>query len=749
MIQLIVDGHFLDLYDATPPKLTFQIEDITDTSATSIFSRQFRLPATQRNFQFFKTAFLINGQDFDVTQKYDAQILVDGNEFRRGQFRLNRVYVNEVQSIIDYECIFLGETRSFASALGEGFLNELDLNEYNHVNNYANVVASWQAYPEGGLNDGLFNGDILYPLIDFGNTYDADGIPEQSRISALTTGAHFTQNSHPLLSNRFKPMIRAKVLWDKCFEEAGFTYSSQFLESDLFRHIYVSAFGNQASPELPEQTTNLLNAILNGTEILAADFTVPFNNIQDNGGNWDALTYEYIAPLTGAYTFITNITGSLQGDAPAGGEIQVGIQVNGVYVSSIFVTAGAGASTNFTFNPGEVLQGLTAGDLVKVEVIQTAGSIGAVAISSQSYFQVSAAPGEVNVASMLQNKYKKLDFIKDILTKFRLVMSPDSTQANRFIIEPWADYIATGDYYDWTQKVDLSKDMQISPLFYTQAESITFKDAEEEDFLNKLNREEFREVFGELLVDSNNELLTGSREITTLFAPTPVTQVEGAENGSIQNREKFVIPQIHIHEPGTNSSYPIQHVPIAPQTRLLFYNGILPTGDSPNQGDRRWFFYDDVAASAIQYEDYPMVSYFEAFPPQAGGLNLNWQVETGYLKFGIFNGLIGTSVYDRYWAQYIDSLYDRFARRVTVYVKLSSIDLQDFSFDDVVFIKDTYYYVEKIYDAPIGREELVKVDLIKLNRVIEIQNQVPPIIEDVWNNINENFNEVDEDWNLK
>jgi hypothetical protein len=67
----------------------------------------------------------------------------------------------------------------------------------------------------------------------------------------------------------------------------------------------------------------------------------------------------------------------------------------------------------------------------------------------------------------------------------------------------------------------------------------------------------------------------------------------------------------------------------------------------------------------------------------------------------------------------------------------------------VVFIRDTYYYVEKIYDAPVGQDELVKVDLIKLSRIVEIKNQVPPPPEFFWNTINENFNEVDEDWNEK
>ena len=74
-VQLVVNGVFIDLYEQDPIKLTYSIEDITNTETKSVFSRQFRVPATTHNFEFFSTAFEINGLDFDVTQKYTAQIL--------------------------------------------------------------------------------------------------------------------------------------------------------------------------------------------------------------------------------------------------------------------------------------------------------------------------------------------------------------------------------------------------------------------------------------------------------------------------------------------------------------------------------------------------------------------------------------------------------------------------------------------------------------------------------------------------
>ena len=140
-IQLVVNNVFIDLYDEDPIKLTYSIEDITNTETKSVFSRQFRVPATTHNFEFFSTAFEINGLDFDVTQKYEASILDNGAQIVKGQFRMTKIYRSEKTGKIDYECLFLGETRSFGSTLGDKMVNALDLEEYSHIFDIATVVA--------------------------------------------------------------------------------------------------------------------------------------------------------------------------------------------------------------------------------------------------------------------------------------------------------------------------------------------------------------------------------------------------------------------------------------------------------------------------------------------------------------------------------------------------------------------------------------------------------------------------------
>ena len=172
---------FLDLYETEPIKLTLSIEDITQADATSVFSKTFRVPATRHNNEFFENAYEVDGIFFDVTLKNYAEILVDGAEFREGHIRLQKIFRNQDLDRIDYELLFLGETRDFSSTIAEKTLCQLTMTDFDWEglpNSYTNaddftgpfqyndIVVSWNAFPENAsLTAGYADGDIIMPLI--------------------------------------------------------------------------------------------------------------------------------------------------------------------------------------------------------------------------------------------------------------------------------------------------------------------------------------------------------------------------------------------------------------------------------------------------------------------------------------------------------------------------------------------------------------------------------------------------------
>ena len=701
-----VEQTFLDLYEDSPIKLNLSVEDITNAEATSVFSRAFRVPNTGKNAKYFKHAFLIEGIDFDVTVTKPAEILVDGMEFRTGNIRLQKIYNNRDQDKIDYEILFLGETKDFSASIGNGFMCDLDIDDLTHVFNIENIQQSWLAYPESStLTAGLNDGDVLYPLINHGNSYDENGAVQEGQVGiGSSANKYFNHSAGALAATQFKPMVRVKRLWDAIFDIAGYTYTSDFInpavpEDSVFSSLYASAFGNEASIEF-DATASSQNTFsaLGETEGNVDEYLDAEVELSDLGDNYLTSISRYLAPEAGLYTFTAAAFVSAIFETPSMGDIPVDsvlvLYVNGV-ATSIVSNQGFNQTVSFT---GDVT--LAAGDTVRVFVDYVGNPpTGGSEVSGQR-FSCMIAPGQVNPTFNFDCEYKQIDFIKDVLTTFRLVMSPDYTKPNNFIIEPFVDYIASGETHDWSHKLDLSKDLVIEPLFFTQSDVIDYKHAADGDYINAYHFAAYKEAYGYLEFDSNNDLLKGTRTIETKWAPTPMNQIEGVPLTS-----SFILPQLHVHEAGDAGTL---HLPVKCKTRFLFYNGMQTISVNNN----RWYLEGAVNPQEL----YPLVSYSSEWPMTTEGTVLNWNVDIGYWGQGVsgYPARLGQSMYDKYWSGYINSLYNKNARRVTGTFILNSVDLQDFSFDDVIYVNGVYYRPEKIIDAQIGELSPTKVQLIKL-----------------------------------
>lgn len=754
------DAIFLDLYETQPIKLTLSIEDITSADATSVFSRTFKVPATRDNNEFFQNAWELDGIDFDITIKKPAQILVDGSEFKTGHVRLQKIFANGDLDKVDYELLFLGETRDFSSAVGESTMCQLAFTDFSWAGlpvNYTNaaefvagigsaeVQQSWNAFPQSaGATAGYADGDLLFPLIDHGNAYLGNNLNSPT-ISIGSNGSQeqsFTHSSHALPPSRFKPMVRAKRIWDQIFQDSGYTYESNFLDSEQFLHMYVSAFGNEENINIGvEQDV--------GTGPWGTASSQTFEYFEGSNGNNDVNQFLYCSnQVVAAPNYTVNLpdnsTGAggsyftAPGNASLGGAyyaFEYGAQIDAqqensdygyspIYCSvQLCIVSSPGGTIlqtldtgNFTSNGNWSSSSYTsqnggyqpqAGDIFQIFITpQNSYDVSSV---DQAYWQCTAAPGNYSPARDLDCEYQQIDFIKDVITMFRLVMQPDPLRPNHFIIEPWKDFIGSGDVYDWSKKLIREKDFISEPLFNTQSAVIEYTKQEDEDYINKFHQDNNKHAYGWLRFDSNNELLKGKREVeVTGIAPTPIEQIFDTQGSSAHSNPEFILPQIF--EVDDN-----QRLPIKPKTRFLFYNGLVTT-------DGTTWYFKTSGTSQIAMVTYPLVSPYEYWPiqnvvgpPDINTLNLNFANDTRYYMdpppSATYNEIPNT-LFEIFWARYISSLYNKFSRRVTAYFTLNNVDLQNLTFDDVIFIDGKYYRPEKIIDAQIGERTAVKCQLI-------------------------------------
>jgi len=735
----------LDLFETEPIKITLSAEEITDpTQINSAFTRQFRIPATSSNSRFFKYWYTSGVVDFDITQKVLAEIHVNGVLYKTGQLRLQAAYINNADDSIEFEVVFLGETKDFSTQVGEIFMNELDVIDTAHVLDLTLLENSWLDYGDPNL---LLDGKIRYILATRGHEYDDAGeilpVPGQlngvnddkgSEITAQTSGSTPTRPSfalslYPLFVSQFTPIISVKYLIDKIFERTNYTYSADSIINDpLFAEkLYVDGIG-EGIPYTP--TSNALVNVEIGDTIQPVPELQPigFQIVnQNNSGAWNNSTKVYVAPADGSYSFTTSLAGRVEKDPNVNQlDAQITIRRNGVTVAS------ATQSTQFSFlnfNFSNITaslvgaNGLNAGDQVYA-TIEFTGETGAPFITTGS-FACTASPLQIATVDLLKSDLRAIDWFKSILTKFRLIMVPSLDDPNEFIIKTWSDYIGTGDQFDWTKKIDYSKDAKIEPLFFNQASAIVFKDQEDDDPTNKFTLDTFGKVYGRRDFNSNNELLSEVKEITTEFAPTPVNQVPEAPGNS-----NFIIPNL-AERSEEQSAYTTpaggiapQKIPLDVKQRLLYWNGLRPTSDITGANPIIWYYSDaNTTKNSSQSplfdstvgSRYPCASYLSEIPSTATSLNLNWRRSFAFFEdSGGPIGGTGEDIFERYWKTYNENIYSPEARKLTAYFNLDSEDLRNLTFDDSIFIKDSYWRIQKVYDAPLGEIATVKVELIKL-----------------------------------
>jgi len=226
--RLVANGTQLDTFDDEDILLSNNVTGLFDIGVLpSDFTRQITLPGTKVNNAFFEHVYDISIDSpflFNTNIKVPAYFDFDSVYLSNGYLQLNKVNLIANKFIESYEVTIYGTLSSFGRDINRNYLTDLvSLAQYNHTASYDNISASW-----GG---NLFNGDIVYPLADYGKGYQfAQGSLQTFGIND-TDGALTVQN--------FKPSIRAKKVLDAIFAEAGYTYTSSFLNEPWFDDVYM------------------------------------------------------------------------------------------------------------------------------------------------------------------------------------------------------------------------------------------------------------------------------------------------------------------------------------------------------------------------------------------------------------------------------------------------------------------------------------------------------------------------------
>jgi len=293
------DWRKVDLGENISFPITYNIADVKDISKrNSSFTKTLNIPHTVNNSQLFNFIFDVhNLSDFNANKKVRCYVLNDTIQVFEGFFQLRNIKSGD-NIHFNYECVILGDNDTFFETLSGGYISDLDFSELNHTYNYVNISDSW---------DKDWTYGYYYPLIDYNNNLD--------NLQLV--------NNDGLEIEKMRPGIYVKYIMEKLFNESGFTYESDFFDSEIFENLIIP-YGAPETGPTPEWIFNnriyigltgsyvcnpLSNVasqpfdyafLMSDTGTPDYDPTMRFSNdlspFGDPSGYWDVTNFEYTQP---------------------------------------------------------------------------------------------------------------------------------------------------------------------------------------------------------------------------------------------------------------------------------------------------------------------------------------------------------------------------------------------------------------------------------------------------------------------
>lgn len=654
------------------------------------YSTQMKMPFSKNNNQFFEYYYEVNiEQDtFNHYNVVEVELYDDQNLLFTGQLQLLSVNVFRK----DYECMVISSVVSLYSIIRGMTWRELFRDngvvniELDHALTDINVILSWDTGND--ITSGqVGSGTIVYALTDNAQIeynpkrwyYNGEGVTNIWEQGITQEG--FIQ------ANTLRPAILVKYLIAKVFQKAGFVYESSFMASSEMDKLYMLTATHLNGPSM---RTAYGSKVALSTS-LTLDYTstdyvqLNFNNELNDPDNLFQQG-NFVAPYNGTFQIRIITTGAGNG----GDTFVLGAQVNDagpVYTQSSLIPSSStvGAIDYFTL-------ALEEGDSVTffIKIYSTANFVLNTNTTAELYVYQSSS-SFVDMVGCLPDCTVD-EWLRAIAQQFNLVFVPKTNSPTTVIIETAEDYYALGTTVkDWTQKVDLDKDVIIRPTTREQSRRVVFEDAEGKDFHNAYWQFAFGQVKGRHIMENDNVHAQGEEKIGDFFAPLRMSNI-----GTFNNHAATLLPDLFVinlwnlrnGEPQATTGKPM----------LMYYHGAKPVGGTMYIGQY----------SVSNYGLFTHMSNTTGEP-----LSLRWghswpdYVGHQYFPYTTKN------LFRTYYAANLMRIYDVHARTLYCDMYLKSADINQLNMYDRVWVYNAYYRIIGISGYQVGARGSAKVELLK------------------------------------
>jgi hypothetical protein len=376
----------------------------------------------------------------------------------------------------------------------------------------------------------------------------------------------------------YKPAIRVKEVWDSIFDTFGYTYTGSFFEKDWLNSVYM--VGNNGLKYLQLSSsfygTSSINLETYGQFKIGANAGIGQTNVTMSVAGTDYFLPWYSIQSNPQNNIDTNLNYSVSSSTSIKGNINLSFEISGSrgYPQfNLIMSSSTGAKYssslsiindymqelleyNSTFTKIEKFNLLsqfvtpyvpTGSYQFYLEYVGTVDPFTGITWTEfdvvldpdnkpQSYLEVTklnnAADGKiVDIPSQMPfgtSGIKLVDFITGIQKKFNLVIYPDNTKQNHFIIETFNNWYNKGDIKDFNQYINLDDKIEVIPANNFAVNKLTFGDTLDNDYVAQQFAKGANREFGKIYyTDTTNFFSQGEFNVKTSFASEPLVYLEG------------------------------------------------------------------------------------------------------------------------------------------------------------------------------------------------------------------------------
>jgi len=701
--RLKSQGIELDLTEGVPVPLNFSISDIREPNTRKRnFSKEIVLPGTAKNMLFFKGAFNFtqSGVDafFNPTTQVECELTKDEFLVMKGLIQLKSVTV--LNKSVTFQIIIYSDAVDLFLLLQDIKVSELDWSDYDHELNQTNIVASWTAAAGSGY---------YYPLIQKGTN--------PSALIYRTTDLY--------------PYIYLREAFLKCFELAGVSISGAFVNSTRFSQVLFGYGGGElkslTDEELLARKVEVTNVFTNGVfqpisssggggNFLSA-FVVNVNNalissstILDQSGQLSNFTFTAQNGGLHKFAFSLNsikfnvfrpISPFPVGQVPTNIICNLRLLKNGQFQQDYAVNAiHSGTNTflelDFTTVP-ELTLSLQSGDQISTQIVLLMNTNNPVNIGtfndpvggliSFDLLSQGVTDGDTVFLNRFIPEMTCADLVINTFRQFNLYMT--DIDSNSVEIAPFPSFYSdTNQFDDWSEMLDIGKEIIVKPAAneYGKNVKFTFAEIQETDAVNHFNR--WGKRYGDLIHNQGSYYAKGDKEIklkwgTILPYDIGTTQV-------------ITVPRFMIIDPFTGNTKPCKPVP-----RIMNRLGLITGG---------WMLTNDDGGGQQNFTTYPAVHHFNSLTNPTFDLNFMLVDEVYYPTTVVTT----VNSFSEYYFDMINEIVSPEGKLISAYFKLDNELIESFNLKRLVMINGALFRVNKIIDFDSDIQATTKVELIKV-----------------------------------